>query len=139
MKIQNVIKDGKFFVKEETYVIVKSRKMPTEESTFAYINDGNEITAIVEQWKENHMLYAKDCIDIDRDWKIITFDMELPFELVGFISTVSKALADAGISIFVISAFSTDHVLIKSDDLDKTIGILEKLGFTKISIEDKSN
>lgn len=130
MAIESLIEEGRFFVREETYVIVKANKIV--DNAFAIINDGKEITIVVEQWTGSHALFSKDCIDIDRDWKIITFDMELPFELVGFISTIASALAKERISIFVISAFSTDHLMVKNSDLEDTINVLTKLGFKQI-------
>ena len=130
MAIESIIEEGKFIVRDETYVIVKSKKIV--DNAFAVINDGKEITIVVEQWSGSHSLFSKDCIDIDRDWKIITFDMNLPFELVGFISTIASALAKEKISIFVISAFSTDHLLVKDRDLEDTINVLTKLGFKQI-------
>ena len=54
--------------------------------------------------------------------------MVLPFGLVGFMAKVSQALADEKISIFAISAYSTDHVLVKEKDLNKAIKKLENLG-----------
>jgi hypothetical protein len=54
--------------------------------------------------------------------------MVLPFSLVGFIAKVSKALADEKISIFTISAYSTDHILVKKKDLVKAIKKIEGLG-----------
>lgn len=130
MAIESIIEEGRFIVREETYVIVKANRIV--EDAFAVINDGKEITIVVEQWTGSHALFSKDCIDIDRDWKIITFDMNLPFELVGFISTIASALAKEKISIFVISAFSTDHLLVKNRDLEDTIRVLTKLGFKQI-------
>ncbi|HII14941.1 MAG TPA: ACT domain-containing protein, partial [Nanoarchaeota archaeon] len=65
---------------------------------------------------------------IEKGWKILTFDMTLPFGLTGFMAAVSKVLADANISIFAISAYSTDHILIKETDLKKAKAQLEKLG-----------
>ena len=130
MAIESFIEDGKFIVREETYVIVKANKIV--EDAFAVIKDGKEITIVVEQWSGSHTLFSKDCIDIDRDWKIITFDMNLPFELVGFISTIASALAKEKISIFVISAFSTDHLMVKNRDLEDTIRVLKELGFEQI-------
>ncbi len=69
-----------------------------------------------------------DAIEIEKDWKILTFDMILPFGLVGFMAKVSQALADEKISVFAISAYSTDHILIKEKDLNKAIKKLENLG-----------
>jgi len=114
---------NKIKIWEEDFDIVKSKR--SDNNAFANINDGREITLVIEKSKIN----KKDIIEMNNDWKLITFDMILPFGLVGFISKISKALADEGISIFVISGYSTDHVLIKKHDLNKAIKILEKLGF----------
>lgn len=54
--------------------------------------------------------------------------MVLPFGLVGFLAKISKTLADENISIFVISAFSTDHILVKEKNLKKAISKLKNLG-----------
>ena len=54
--------------------------------------------------------------------------MILPFGLVGFLAEISKALADEGINIITISAFSTDHILVKENDLQKAKRKLESLG-----------
>lgn len=54
--------------------------------------------------------------------------MVLPFGLVGFLAKVSKVLVDEKISIFAISAYSTDHILVKKKDLEKAIKKLENLG-----------
>ena len=59
---------------------------------------------------------------------MLTFDMALPLELVGFLSKISKALADRNISIFVISAYSTDHILVKEKDLAEAIAAFSQLG-----------
>ena len=107
----------------EKFAIVKSKKVLSD--AFAVIKDKNEITVIINQSKIKD---KKDIIKISEDWKIITFDMKLPFELVGFISEISKILAEAGISIFVISSYSTDHILIKNKNLKKTISKLQSLG-----------
>ncbi|MFH1608181.1 MAG: ACT domain-containing protein [archaeon] len=105
----------------EDFVIVKSKKV--YENAFANIKNKNELTVIVEQGK----IDEEDIIEIEKDWKLITFDTVLDFGLVGFISKISSALAEANISIFVVSSYSTDHILIKKSDLDKTLGILKNL------------
>jgi hypothetical protein len=55
--------------------------------------------------------------------------MVLPFGLVGFLARVSRALADEKVSILAISAFSTDHILVKESDLPRAIKKLQSLGF----------
>ena len=79
---------------------------------------------IIEQSKYND----EDIIEVEKDWKILTFDMVLPFELVGFLAKVSKVLADEKIQIFAISAYSTDHILVKEKDLTRIEEKLKELG-----------
>ncbi|MBU2503589.1 MAG: ACT domain-containing protein [Nanoarchaeota archaeon] len=105
----------------EDFTIAKSKKII--EDSFASINDKNEITLVVEDSKIN----PEDIIESDKGWKLITFNMILDFSTVGFISKISSALAEANISIFVISSYSTDHVLIKKENLDKALIVLKNL------------
>jgi hypothetical protein len=122
MQAEDYFRNGKVYIWKETFAVVKSKK--TYPVAFANIIDKNETTVIIDQSKFNE----KDAVEIEKDWKILTFDMVLPFGLVGFMAKVSQALADEKISIFAISAYSTDHILVKEKDLNKTIKELENLG-----------
>ena len=123
MKLENYFRNGKVYVWKETFAVVKAKR--TMLGAFATIQDSNELTAIIDQSKINN----HDIIEIEKDWKLLTFDMVLPFGLVGFLAKISKALADENISIFVISAYSTDHILVKEKDLHKAVRKLKALGF----------
>lgn len=129
MKLEYYFKNGKIHVWKEKFAIIKSRRVLR--NAFAVVCDKNEITVVKEQSKVYEDI--DDIIAIEKDWRIITFDMNLPFELVGFLAKISTALAEEGISIFVISAYSTDHILVKENNLSKAIRKLEELGF---SVED---
>lgn len=106
---------------EGDFAFVKSKK--PYENAFANIKGIEELTVIIEQNKINE----QDIIEIEKDLKLITFDMKLDFSLVGFISKISSALADKGISLFIISSYSTDHLMVKKDKLEKTLKILKEL------------
>jgi len=122
MYLENYIKNGKVYIWEETFAIIKSKKPYLD--AFTNIIDKNETTVIIEQSKYND----EDVIEIEKDWKILTFDMVLPFGLVGFLAKVSKVLADEKIPIFAISAYSTDHILVKEKDLARAGEKLKELG-----------
>ena len=100
--------------------------MRTLPGAFANIDDGREITAIVDQAK-----LSGDVIEVQKDYKLITFDMTLDFGLVGFLAKISKALAEEKIPIFVLSAYSTDHILVHKSQIEKAVEKLKKLGFEK--------
>jgi hypothetical protein len=122
LKPENFFKNGKALIREEAFAVLKSKR--TYQGAFANICDGRETTVIIEQSRYQ----KKDVWRAELGWKVITFDMVLPFGLVGFLAAVSGELAKAGISIFAVSAYSTDHVLIKKRDLKKAVACLKKLG-----------
>jgi hypothetical protein len=119
---KNYFKNGKVYIWKETFAIIKSKK--SYPNAFVNIIDKNETTVIIEQSKHND----EDVIEIEKDWKILTFDIVLPFGLVGFLAKVSKVLADEKISIFAISAYSTDHILVKEKDLTRAEEKFKELG-----------
>ena len=128
MDLENYFKNGKVYIWKETFAIIKSKKPFM--NAFANIVDKNEKTVIIEQSKYDE----ENVIEIEKGWKILTFDMILPFELVGFLAKVSKVLTDEKIPIFVISAYSTDHILVKEKDLARAEEKLKELGCV---VEDK--
>jgi len=128
INLENYFKNGKIYLWKETFAIIKAKK--SNFNAFANIIDKNEITVIIDQLK----YIPENVIEIEKDWKILTFDMILPFELVGFLAKVTKVLTDEKISIFAISAYSTDHILVKKQDLKRAKEKLKELGYI---IEDK--
>jgi len=122
MYLENYFKNSKVYVWKKTFAIIKSKK--PYPNAFANIIDKNETTVIIEQSKYND----EDVVEIEKDWKIITFDMVLPFGLVGFLAKISKVLADEKIPIFAISAYHTDHILVKEKDLVRAEEKLKELG-----------
>ncbi|NGX57270.1 MAG: hypothetical protein K940chlam3_00158 [Chlamydiae bacterium] len=52
------------------------------------------------------------------NWNLLKVAGPLDFSLVGILAQISAVLADAGISIFAISTFDTDYILVKKENLD---------------------
>ncbi|MBI2660624.1 ACT domain-containing protein [Candidatus Woesearchaeota archaeon] len=128
MLLKDYFKKGKFYVWEEKFAIVKAKKPLA--NAFAIIKDKNEITCIINQSKIKN---KKNIIKIDKGWKIIIFDVVLPFGLVGFLAKISKTLASEGIGIFVVSSYSTDHILIKKNNIKKAVNKLKSLGLRQMN------
>jgi len=122
MDLENYFKNGKVYVWKETFAIIKSKK--PNPNAFANIIAKNETTVIIKQPKYD----GENIIEIEKDWKIMTFDMILPFGVVGFLAKVSKVLADEKILLFAISAYSTGHILVKEKDLIRAEEKLKELG-----------
>jgi hypothetical protein len=67
---------------------------------------------------------------VDPDWRALSVVGPLDFSLIGIIGSLTTPLAQAGVSVFVLSTFDTDHVLIKEDAMDTAIDALRDAGHT---------
>ena len=63
-------------------------------------------------------------------WSCIKVLGPLDFALTGILAKLSGVLAEAQISIFAISTYDTDYLLVQSEKLAETIEVLEKKGYT---------
>ncbi|ADE04683.1 ACT domain-containing protein [Haloferax volcanii] len=113
---------GTVTVSAATYAVVKTER--SDPDAFATIRDGTETTVVVEEGRVDEVA----AVEIERGWKRLTFEMVLPFELVGFLARVASALAAEDISVFALSAYSTDHVLVREGDVAAAATKLESLG-----------
>ncbi len=124
-ELQRLFKNGRALIAKETYAIVKTRRVCA--GAMAVVRDAYETTCVVE---ESKLRRTAGYLGVEGGWRLITFDMVLPFSLIGFFARVSGALADAGVSLLAVSAYSRDHVLVQNKDLDKAVKSLEKLGMS---------
>ncbi|MBS3794977.1 MAG: ACT domain-containing protein [Candidatus Thorarchaeota archaeon] len=129
-ELDEYIKGGKAIVWPKRFAVTKAEEANC--NCFVVIQDQNEITLVVEEEK----LDTVPVIEVERGWRMITFDMILPFGVVGFLARIAQALAEARVSIFALSAYSTDHILVKEDNLDKAVHALESLGLVVAEQED---
>lgn len=68
-------------------------------------------------------------IEKDEDWSCVVVDGVLDFSLVGIIAKISEILKNIGVSLFVVSTYNTDYILVKKENLEKALGELEKNGY----------
>ena len=122
--LRKYFKNGRAVVAPETYAIVKTKRALV--NALAVIKDDRETTCIIDESK----LGSQKFLGFEGDWRMITFDMVLPLSLVGFFAAVSGALAEAGVNIFTLSAYTTDHVFVKNPKLATAVKSLEKLGMS---------
>ena len=63
----------------------------------------------------------------DGTWSWIELTVHSSLNAIGFLSAISKSLADAGISVNVVSAFHHDHLFVPDDKAKQAVKVLEKL------------
>ena len=62
-------------------------------------------------------------------WRALRVAGQLDFALTGILAGLAAPLAEAKISIFAISSFDTDYLLVKSESLNAAVTTLEQAGY----------
>ncbi|MBI3962633.1 MAG: ACT domain-containing protein [Deinococcus sp.] len=64
----------------------------------------------------------------DRGWRCLKVHGPFAFSVVGVVASLTAPLARAGISVFVVSTYDTDYLLVKEADLERAVGVLAQDG-----------
>ena len=131
-----LLRHARVGVAPETYVLVGMRHAdwarllenpelsPRAESNFMLLRDPFEVTLLFEESDWRAMRHAARDARAEGDFRLVTLDVELGWEVVGFLAHVTRILADAEVPVGALSAFSRDHLLVKQDDLGKALRVL---------------
>lgn len=63
-------------------------------------------------------------VRVERDFGAFRVAGTIDFSVVGLLATLTRALADAGVSVFALSTFDTDYLLVRTRDLPRARGVL---------------
>jgi hypothetical protein len=66
----------------------------------------------------------------EKNWRALKVEGTLDFALTGILASIANPLAAAKISIFAISTFDTDYVLIRASDLERACSALKEAAFS---------
>lgn len=94
---------------------------PRMTAPFMIFRDNREITLLLDETDFTTIKHAFRDAKTEGNFRLLTFDIELSFNVVGFMAAITKILAESEISIVSLSAFSRDHILIKQTDLAKAL------------------
>jgi hypothetical protein len=97
---------------------------PRAESNFMLLRDPFEVTLLLEDTDWRAMRHAARDARVEAGFRLVTLDVELPWNVVGFLAHVTQILASEGIAVGALSAFTRDHLLIKQDDLGHALRVL---------------
>ena len=67
-------------------------------------------------------------VQCEKGWRCILVSGPLNFSLTGILASLTNSLAEAGVSVFAISTFETDYLLVKADNLKRAVLELEEAG-----------
>lgn len=97
---------------------------PRMTAPFMIFSDKWEVTLLLDDVDFQTIRHAVRNAKVQGGFRLLSFDVELDFSVVGFLAEITRILAEAEISIVALSAFSRDHILIKQTDLAKALKVL---------------
>jgi hypothetical protein len=74
-------------------------------------------------------------VKADRGWRALQVAGPLAFSEIGILAALSGVLAEARVSVFAVSTYDTDYLLVKNDDLALARRALTDAGHSLDSIE----
>ena len=132
----NILRRARVEVAPATFVLVGLRQeewsrllenpelSPARDSLFMLLRDPFEVTLLLEEDDWRAMRHAARDAKVEAGFRLVTLDIELPWNVVGFLARVTELLAAAGVAVGALSSFSRDHLLIKQEDLGKALRVL---------------
>lgn len=64
----------------------------------------------------------------ERGWRALQVAGPLDFALTGVLAALAAPLAQAGVSIFALSTYDTDYVLVREADVERAVAALAQAG-----------
>jgi hypothetical protein len=96
--------------------------------------EGPEFVSITRTTAELSIVCQQDLLPGDvraeKNRRLMRIEGKLGFELTGVLASVTAPLSKAELSIFAMSTYDTDYLLIADEDLQKATEMLEAAGHT---------
>lgn len=121
-----------FNILKEAYAVCRCKeipKIPRRAEFFSLTCTRKEISLVCpESWLENGSLPEEALQKVQTGWRAFGVAGTLDFSLVGILAEISGSLTRAGISMFAVSTFDTDYLLVQQEDLAAAQRALEENG-----------
>lgn len=97
---------------------------PRGATPFMLLSDKWEVTLLLDEIDWQTMRYAARNARVASNFRLLTFDIELDWNVTGYLALITGILAEAQIPCAALSAFSRDHLLIKQEFLGQALKAL---------------
>ena len=65
---------------------------------------------------------------IERGWALLKLHGPFPLDTIGVLASVARPLAEAGVSLFALSTFETDYLLVREILVEQAVEALTRAG-----------
>ncbi|MEW5872513.1 MAG: ACT domain-containing protein [Chloroflexota bacterium] len=116
-------------------------RLPADAQFPDWARDG-ELLALVRTSSELSVVCAERFVPpevkAERGWRVLQVQGPLDFSQVGVLASITVPLAKAGVSLFALSTYDTDYILVKESALERAVQALNQAGFLVMSHVDLS-
>ena len=106
----------------------KARRLMGDLEPFSSVTfDVSEVSLVLKTELWNGIKDYFHDYEEEGPYRLITFDIVLDLSIVGYLAVISRVLADAGISIYALSTYLRDHILVRESDAGTAMEVLEGL------------
>lgn len=101
---------------------------------YSFVNLDSEYSFIGKTDEEKSLVcitseVPPNVIQRDDGWKALRIQGVLDFSLIGILSKIATVLANNNIPIFALSTYNTDYLLIKKENHENAVKVLENTGY----------
>ena len=98
-----------------------------EQALFSLVRTPTELSLVVAEDK-----VPASALAVQAGWLALAVEGPLDFALVGILAEIATALAGAGVSLFAVSTFDTDLVLVAEHDVARAETALAAVGWRAV-------
>ena len=136
--VTEALQQAQFYSDDKLYRIIRLPKYAITVSAGIIAEIGEPFSALLVDRDEVTLVLSSEALNAfekrirdytvsENEYRLITFDVELDLNMVGFMAVISEALTQANVSIMPFAAYTRDHLLVKSTDHDNAMTTLQKL------------
>lgn len=110
----------------ETFCVVKLREgqMIQPEGIFSLTRTGDELSLLCEE-----RFAPKDALKKEAGYRALHVMGTLDFSLVGILADLTRVFQEIAVSVFVVSTYDTDYVLVRETSLARALDALKSAGY----------
>lgn len=124
--IQEILTETTFKQVPGEYIYAKLSKGPDNPNSFFMMSfDKDEVTVVTKA--ENYQ--NLNAVERNKDnYALFELCVTVPFYAVGFLASVTSAIAAKGMNVLVVSTYSKDYILVRTEHTDLAKETLRELG-----------
>ena len=131
--LRELFAETRVYSPKDKYVIVSLGRHVNALHLFARLRtfssvtlETDDVSLVIRQTQWNRCSSRFKKARVAGPYRLIAFDIIMSLDVVGFLATVSRLLADAGISIISVSTYLRDYILVPEGNQKKSLAIIRR-------------